>query len=269
MRTVVHLSDLHFGRIDRATVQPLVEFVNRAEPDLVAVSGDLTQRARPREFEEARAFLNSLPSPQIVVPGNHDLAFYNPVSRFLRPLGTYRRYINQNPEPVYADEELAVMGINSARILAVQGGRINLMQVARIRKWLCPFPERVTKMIVTHHPFDLPSGTKKRRLVGRADQVMRRLTGCGADVFLSGHLHLGLIGLSTVRYEIAGVSALIVQAGTATSTRGRGEVNSFNILYIDRPEIEVARVDWDSEQNLFAPAPRVRFRRTQGRWVMV
>ncbi len=266
MRTLIHLSDLHFGRIDHATVRPLAEFVNKARPDLVAISGDLTQRARPYEFEEAREFLDSLPSPQIIVPGNHDLAMYNPISRFFRPLGMYRRYINENLEPVYADEELAVMAVNTARMLAVQGGRINIRQVARIREWLCPFREGVTKIIVTHHPFDLPQGERKRRLVGRAETVMRRLAGCGADVFLSGHLHLGLIGLSTVRYEIAGLSALIVQAGTATSTRGRGEVNSFNILHIDHPEIEVARINWDSELNVFAPAPKVRFRRTQGGW---
>jgi 3',5'-cyclic AMP phosphodiesterase CpdA len=266
MRTLVHLSDLHFGRIDHATVRPLAEFVNKARPDLVAISGDLTQRARPYEFAEVREFLDSLPSPQIVVPGNHDLALYNPISRFLQPLGMYRRYINENLEPVYADEELAVMAVNTARALAVQGGRINFSQVARMRQWLRPFRKEVTKIIVTHHPFDLPQGEKKRRLVGRAERVMRGLAGCGADVFLSGHLHLGLIGLSTVRYEFAGLSALIVQAGTATSTRGRGEVNSFNILRVDYPEIEVARVDWDSGLNAFAPASKARFRHVRGGW---
>ncbi len=266
MRTLVHLSDLHFGRIDHATVRPLARFVNDAKPDLVAVSGDLTQRAREYEFEEARQFLDSLPSPQIVVPGNHDLALYNPISRFLQPLGAYRRHINENLEPVYSDEEMAVMALNTARMLAVQGGRLNFAQVSRIRRWLCPFREEVAKIVVTHHPFDLPQGERKRRLVGRAESIMRRLAGCGADVFLSGHLHLGLVGLSTVRYEIAGLSALIVQAGTATSTRGRGEVNSFNILRIHNPEIEVERIDWDSARNVFAPASKVRFRRVSGRW---
>lgn len=269
MRTVVHLSDLHFGRLNHATVRPLTDFVNDVKPDLVAVSGDLTQRARVYEFEEARAFLDSLPRPQIVVPGNHDLALYNPISRFLRPLGMYRRYVNENLEPVYSDEELAAMGLNTARILAVQGGRINMMQVARIRRWLCPFPVDTIKMLVTHHPFDLPQGERRRRLVGRADRVMRALAGCGADIFLSGHLHLGLIGLSTVRYEVAGLSALIVQAGTATSTRGRGEVNSFNILRIDKPDIEVHRINWDSEGNLFAPAETVKFCHTPHGWRMV
>jgi 3',5'-cyclic AMP phosphodiesterase CpdA len=269
MRTLVHLSDLHFGRLNHATVQPLADFVNRTGPDLVAISGDLTQRARPYEFQEAREFLDALPSPQIVVPGNHDLALYNPISRFLRPLGMYRRYIHQDLEPSYADEELAVMGVNTARMLVVQGGRINMMQVRRIREWLCPFREDVIKIIVTHHPFDLPKGERERKLVGRADRVMRALAGCGADVFLSGHLHLGLIGLSTVRYEIAGMSALIVQAGTATSARGRGEVNSFNILRIEKPNIEVERIHWDSDRNVFAPAGRVKFRHTPHGWRMI
>lgn len=266
MRTLVHLSDLHFGRINYATVRPLAAFVNDARPDLVAVSGDLTQRARVEEFREAREFLDSLPFPQIVVPGNHDLALYNPVERFLRPMRTYHRYISENLEPVYADEELAVMGINTVRLLTIQKGRINMRQVARIEEWLCPFREGTAKILITHHPFDLPEGGSTRRIVGRARKVMRRLAGCGADVFLSGHLHLGLIGLSTVRYEIEGLSALIVQAGTATSTRRRGEVNSFNILRIQYPEIEVAQINWDSESNVFAPASKTRFRRMQGVW---
>ncbi|HET9787793.1 MAG TPA: metallophosphoesterase family protein, partial [Pyrinomonadaceae bacterium] len=93
MRTIVHLSDIHFGRTDQSVVKPLISFVNEIKPDLVAVSGDLTQRARSWQFQEARAFLDSLPKPQIVVPGNHDVPLYNVFSRFLSPLDKYRRYI--------------------------------------------------------------------------------------------------------------------------------------------------------------------------------
>ena len=107
MRTVVHLSDLHFGRVDPGMIEPLVTTVKALQPDLVAISGDLTQRAREREFREARTFLARLPSPQIVVPGNHDLPLHNVFKRFVDPLRLYRRCITDNLEPFYADEEIA------------------------------------------------------------------------------------------------------------------------------------------------------------------
>ncbi len=266
MRTVVHLSDIHFGRVDRALVEPLVRFVQACEPDLVAISGDLTQRARDEEYRQARTFLDSLPTPRIVVPGNHDVPLYNVYRRFLKPLAGYRRHISQDIEPAYADAEIAVLGVNSARSLTFKGGRINILQVSRIREWLCPFPDRVMKIIVTHHPFEIPEGGSQRLLVGRARMVMEKLAGCGADVFLSGHLHLGIIGLTATRYRTAGVSALIVQAGTATSTRGRGEANSFNVLRIDRPRIEVDRIVWHAGSRAFQVASTMRFLRTETGW---
>src|SRR2546421_2446886 len=115
MRTLVHLSDLHFGRVDERLVEPLIAAVTEIDPDLVAVSGDLTQRARSHQFIEARAFLDALPQPQIVVPGNHDIPMHNVYARFFQPLDKYRRYITNELQPFYADEEIAVVGLNTAR----------------------------------------------------------------------------------------------------------------------------------------------------------
>ena len=117
MRTLVHLSDLHFGRVDAALLAPLRALVERLEPDVVVVSGDLTQRARSGQFQQARVFLDSLPGPQIVVPGNHDVPLYNVFSRFLTPLVKYRRHVTDDLSPEYVDEEIAVLGINTARSL--------------------------------------------------------------------------------------------------------------------------------------------------------
>src|SRR5436190_620540 len=156
MRTIAHLSDLHFGRIDPATLQPLIDALQNIRPDLVAVSGDLTQRARIAQFKDAKAFLNCLPSPQIVVPGNHDL-----------PL----------------------------------------------------------------------------------------------DIFFAGHLHVAHVG-NTNRHEIAGHSALVIQAGTATSTRGRGELNSFNVIRIQETEVSVEPYSWQVALQIFAPSTIKYFRRS-------
>ena len=119
MRKIVHLSDLHFGRTDASVVGPLIVAVRELQPTLVVVSGDLTQRARSHEFEEARLFLDQLPKPQVVVPGNHDVPLWDVLSRFMRPLEKYRRHISKDVEPVHEDEEMVVAGVNTARYIGL------------------------------------------------------------------------------------------------------------------------------------------------------
>lgn len=269
MRTLVHLSDLHFGRVDQSLIQPLIDSVKKIKPDLVAVSGDLTQRARSHEFREARAFLDRLPQPQIVVPGNHDVPLHNVFTRFLKPLEKYRRYVTEDLQPFFADDEVAVIGVNTARSLTIKGGRINEIQVGRIREKLCPVRDEVVKVVVTHHPFDLPEGYHERDLVGRARMAMTSLAECGADLFLAGHLHISHTGHTAKRYKIHGHSALVVQAGTASSTRGRGESNSFNVVRVEHPEIVVERLVWQPENAVFSVATVENFRHTADGWVRV
>ena len=269
MRTLVHLSDLHFGRVDYSVVEPLVEKVNEVKPDLVVVSGDLTQRARSSQFKEAREFLNRLPKPQIIVPGNHDVPMHNAYARFFQALDKYKRYITEELEPFYSDAEIAVLGLNTARRFTIKYGRVNEEQIAAIRNRLCPFGDEVTKIIVTHHPFDLPEGGDESELVGRARLAMEAIAMCGADVLLAGHLHIGHTGESSARYKIAGHSALVVSAGTATSTRGRGEPNSFNLLRIKHPFINVERLSWAAEQAEFTPSSTEHFKHTPVGWTRV
>jgi 3',5'-cyclic AMP phosphodiesterase CpdA len=268
VRTLVHLSDLHFGRLDERVVGPLLAQVGDLKPHVVAVSGDLTQRARTDQFKAAREFLDALPRvPQIVVPGNHDVPLYNVLARFAHPLDKYRQHITDDLEPFYADAELAILGINTARSLTIKYGRVNRMQITRIRERLCPAGDEVTKIIVTHHPFDVPAGADEREMVGRAELAMETLAACGADVLLAGHLHLSHTGHTAQRYRIRGHSALVVQAGTATSTRGRGEANSFNVLRIKHPYINVQRLAWRLDQQRFTPAASEHFRHTPDGWV--
>ena len=267
MRAIVHLSDLHFGRVHQQVIEPMVEAIRQIAPDLVAVSGDLTQRARARQFKDARAFLDRLPMPQIVVPGNHDVPLHNVAARFLQPLRGFRRYITDDLHPFYEDGEMAVLGVNTARSLTVQRGRINEAQIAWMRERLCACPPGAVKIVVTHHPFDVPAGHDERHLVGRARLAMDALARCGVDVFLAGHLHVSHTSRSVTRYNIAGHSALLVQSGTAASNRGRGEENSFNVIRIDGAGIAVERFEWQPGRGLFETAGSDRYRHTPDGWV--
>lgn len=245
MRTLAHISDLHFGSINPAVLEPLRRKLEALAPQLLVVSGDLTQRARARQFREARAYLDTLPKPQLIVPGNHDVPLYNVFQRFLAPLRKYRKIVTDDLEPSFIDAEVAVVGVNTARSFVFKGGRINEEQVAHVRATICALPESVTKIVVTHHPFDVPKYSHEGdQIVGRARMALEGLAGCGADVLLSGHLHESRVGHTAERYRIAGLSALIVQAGTATSDRTRESRNSFNVLRVEAGHIEVEQYLW-------------------------
>lgn len=271
MRTIVHLSDLHFGRVDPRILPPLLGAVTAAQPDLVVVSGDFTQRARVQEFKDAARFLAALPGPRLLVPGNHDVPLYDIMRRWLAPLQRYRRYISADLAPFYADAEIAVLGVNTARALTFKDGRINQAQLAAVTERLATFDPGVTRIVVTHHPFDAPDlvGTGAKPLhgvVGRAQMAMAGFLQSRVDMILSGHLHVSHIGRTAQRYPMPGRSALLIQAGTATSTRKRGEVNAFNIVRIARPETTVACMTWDGASAGFRQASIERFAETEAGW---
>ncbi|HEX6530356.1 MAG TPA: metallophosphoesterase [Burkholderiales bacterium] len=207
MRVLAHVSDLHFGRLERAALEPLRRGLRRLAPDLLLVSGDLTQRARRGQFREARAFLDTLPGPQIVVPGNHDVPLYNVLARFLQPFGGYRGAIGRELEPGYADDEIAVIGVNTAHGFTFKKGRVSDAQLARLRARL----EGLTQLriLVMHH-------------------FCPELCALGADILVAGHAHASRVSAS---------SSLVVHAGTATSSRTREEPNSFNVLRVARGRV--------------------------------
>jgi 3',5'-cyclic AMP phosphodiesterase CpdA len=265
MRTLVHLSDLHFGSIRDAAVKPLIETVTEIRPNLIAVSGDLTQRAQKKQFRAARAFLDALPAPKIVVPGNHDVPLYNLLARF-RGLEKYQRYIEDDLEPFYCDGEIAVLGINTARSLTFKSGRISEEQVGRAKTRLLSLSDAVTKIIVTHHPFDLPESYRQRRLVGRARMAIQQLNERRVDLFLAGHFHVGGAAPTAFQIPLNGYSSVVVQAGTAISTRTRGEHNTFNVLRIDLPRLSIERVEWTPERAAFAVSEIEHFRRGATGW---
>jgi 3',5'-cyclic AMP phosphodiesterase CpdA len=267
-RVLLHLSDLHFGRIQAGLPEALLEAARRIAPDLVVVSGDLTQRARIVEFQQARAFLDQLPFPRIVVPGNHDVPLHNLYGRFVHRLSRFQSYITEDLEPVYQDGEVAVFGVNTARSLTWKGGRINSRQIESLRTRLCATRPELARIVVTHHPFEIPQGFHQSDVVGSARAALERWTDCGADLLLCGHLHVGDSTTTLNRYSHVGWHAIVVTAGTAISTRSRGVPNSFNALSVeDRRSVVVAKWSWDVTTHAFQKLSDARFVRTTDGWV--
>lgn len=273
MRRIVHLSDLHFGRADCRLEAPLLAAIGDLAPDLVVVSGDLTQRARHSQFAAARAFLDRLPAPVLSVPGNHDTPLDNLLVRFLAPFGRYRQHIATELEPLHRDAEMIVAGVNSVNRFAWQQGRIGRGRLARLSARLSgppgagqTAPDDPLRVAVLHHPLEQSPDSHKRLMRG-AGETLRALSDCGADLVLSGHLHL-----AAAHPFRAAPGLLFVQAGTGLSTRLRGgERNTFNQIDAHGPRLEVTT--WAAEQVgaearslVFAPAARSDWQRGPEGW---
>ncbi|ESY91481.1 metallophosphatase [Mesorhizobium sp. LNHC229A00] len=264
----MHLSDLHFGTTDTRIVDAIGAEVRACKPDLVVISGDLTQRARRAEFCQAREFLDALPTPQIVVPGNHDVPLFNIFARTLTPLARYKHFIQADTDPFYANDELAVVGINTARSFTIKDGRINAGQLAAMTARFAGLADETTKIVVTHHPFEGRTFGHATGVVGRAKMAMEAFSQSRVDIILSGHHHLQQANLSTVRYAKARYAALLIQAGTAVSTRRRDAANSFNIIRVERPRIRLECRAWQPQARQFSTSAKYSFGLGPDGWVL-
>jgi 3',5'-cyclic AMP phosphodiesterase CpdA len=259
---IVHISDLHFGRERPELLRPLIEALNALAPDLVAISGDLTQRARPGQYRAARTFIEALAAPVVSVPGNHDTPLHHPIERIFDPWGRYRRYICDDLEPAWVGRDIALHGVNTVNPLFWQRGHVPRRAVARLCGSIAASPGRL-QIVMGHHPLEhLP--TTSKRLAKGAERALAALGDCGADVVLSGHLHMWRAGPFGA-FE----SLLLVQAGTGLSTRLRNEPNDFNLLTGARDRLVVERYTADEDASGFHSLGRSVFRKARGRWVEI
>jgi 3',5'-cyclic AMP phosphodiesterase CpdA len=245
MTVIAHISDLHFGAEDPAVVAGLIAELRRNPVDLVAISGDLTQHAFRREYRAAGAFIAALPMPVLAVPGNHDLPQFNLAERFAAPYARWRADIAPDPEPVWQNGQVAVIGINTAHRARLHWdwsrGLVNRERLESLRRRLATLPGKLLRVVVAHHPFMAAEERPRMVLVGNARQSLRVMAASDVRLVLSGHAHR-----SYSRIGVAG-GPLIVQCATTTSIRLRGEPNAYNRITIDADSTAVEVRAWTGD----------------------
>ncbi len=262
MLTLAHISDLHFGRENPQRISGLLHNLEDIQPQVVVISGDLTQRARNREFLAARAFLDNLQWPFLVIAGNHDISADNLAERFFAPWRKWYRYIAETLEPKWIDKESVVIGIHTARRAGYSfdwsRGRINSDQLAAVVDYLAREKGERLRVVVAHHPFWIPKGYRYRHIIGRRDMAIAMLKNAGVDIILSGHVHFAFT------HVLNGL--IISHAGTTISNRfEEGYPNSFKIVRGDRRKLSIETREW--KNNSFSKADNHLFTRSQGEWV--
>jgi 3',5'-cyclic AMP phosphodiesterase CpdA len=264
---LVHLSDLHFGAHDERLVEAVDWQVDQLKPDLVVISGDFTQRARTEQFRQACEFLEDLRErghEVLGVPGNHDVPLYDVLRRFLSPLARYRRFIDESLCPFIELPDVAVLGINTARSLTFKDGRISEEQVDFIRETFARTQSEAMRILVTHHPlFALPVGGEIDRAIGRQALALDAVEESGVDMLLAGHNHHASSQDASDLVTRAG-GVLVVQAGTATSTRVREQEQSFNVIDIVEGSVTIAVHAWKGDD--FKPNDARRYDWQDGKW---
>lgn len=245
--TILHLSDLHFGRIDPEAVGVLAEHIAADHPDVIVISGDLSQAGRRHEFEEAAAFLKSLAVPVLVVPGNHDVPARNLWGRFTSPYRRYRIAIADELMPCLDIAGVRLVGINSARPMVRHWnwahGRVSTRQLVELDRLFSEPGGEVARVLVIHHPPIPPADSTVKSRVENISRLLERLPVWQVDLVLSGHLHEAFHHVYDMASR-AGVrrSVSFVGAGTALSTRLRRTGRGANRIRIGSDGIAVAHV---------------------------
>lgn len=259
MRRLLHLSDIHFGPPHyEAAAAGVGKLVAERQPDLVVVSGDLTQRARPGQFRQARRFLEGLGPPFLAVPGNHDVPMYRFWERLFDRYGAYRRHYGTDLEPSIRDDEMEVVGFNTAFNLTIDNGRLTRRQLAAVGKRFRATGSEAgrppVRVAVAHHPLAALPELMGWRTARRSGDALDAFAAAGVDMVLSGHVHVAAVGLAP------GCSRKLwlVHSGTSTSRRGRGSEegrNSCNWITLDTgPDGRSARVEqlvWQRDRARF------------------
>ena len=273
MTKIFHVSDLHFGKpAVPEQIAAIETLIQEARFDVVAVSGDFSQRARAGEFQRARAFLRDaeLVSRTIGVPGNHDVSWWRAPLGFGDPeriYENYRKYLSDDLEPVLRVPGVTLAGLNTShgvtrrtltwnvRDISIIGD-VRRSQLARLRETFESSPDSDARVVVMHHN-PVKGELSQRHGLKRTKKILGAFAEMGVDVVLCGHDHQ-----EAVHYiEHTRRGTVISTAGTVSNRSRGGRPSSVNVINIEPGTIEVTTFVWSKEHDTFKAGPHRCFER--------
>jgi len=235
MTLLLQVSDPHFGTERAPVVAALEALVREQRPDVMLLSGDITQRATRAQFAAARSCVDRLALPALVaIPGNHDIPLFNLAARLLWPYARYAHAFGKELEPHFENPEVLVLALNTTRRWRHVDGELSAAQIERVARRCEQAPAAQWRIVVVHQPLAVSRPQDVHNLLHGRDAAVRRWSAAGVDLVLGGHIHLPFV--LPLHEQWAGLPRRLwaVQAGTAVSARVRAEAgNSVNLIRID------------------------------------
>ncbi len=261
---IAHFSDLHFGRIAHpGIVDALVREVNGGAVDLAVLSGDLTQRARPGEFERALRMLDAIEAPTLIVPGNHDVyPWWRPYRRLATPLQRYKEYVTDDLSPSFEADGLAVLGLSTAYGATIKGGRVNAEDREILQQYFASVEPAAFKVLVLHHHLTELRSIGPHDVARQARKTLDLAVEMGVDLILCGHLHVSHIEPLTIIPRERRI--VVASAGTATSNRWRspqGATNFYNRITVGEEVFRIEERRYVPTEDEFVRDSTTRFER--------
>ena len=247
--SILHFADIHFGVEDEAALANLAATIDRLEPDVSVISGDITQTGSEEEFEAAARWIESLEGPKIICAGNHDTPMYGIIDRIVKPFDRYADYIDPLDAGIFEDDNVVIQSMNTARGVQMKldwsVGVVDLDELDAVIARFHDSDARKLRFLNVHHPFVYPPEAPLQKETDNGPEALKRLADGNADAVLSGHVHIPFV----VEREPGGSELLSVSAGTL-STRRRGNNAAFNHITVDADEMAIHMIAFDGHEYL-------------------
>ncbi len=243
---IIQISDTHFGTEKPEVTQSLADKVNAITPDALILSGDITQRAKPHQFQAAREFIDQLTFDHLLAtPGNHDIPLYRFIARFTHPYRQYHHWLGDTPNELILDH-VAVISLNSCNIWHYKNGFFSDAELDRAERFFTRVPDDYFKILVAHHPVDAILPSDEDNIAVNSEVAVKRCAKLGVNLIMGGHIHNQFVRRLTHRYPDLKAPVWVSQAGTAISARTRGGLpNSFTQLEIDQEQGAASAYIWE------------------------
>ncbi len=261
MTLLLQVSDPHFGTERPAVVEALVRLALDLRPDVLLLSGDITQRATRAQFAAALAFVQRLQVPRcLALPGNHDIPLWHLPLRLVRPYARYSAAFGDMLEPSLDIDDLLLLAVNTTRWWRHEDGQLSAAQIDAVASRLSRARPHQRRVVMVHQPLAVTRPEEMKNRLHGHEAALQRWGAAGVDLIVGGHIHLPFV------LPLA-AGGWAVQAGTAVSSRVRGDAgNSVNVIRIDAAAAERATVErWDHDpaQQAFVEGPVHRLLRPE------